>query len=218
MLFRSQQFESPSLFKVAKAANFLNIPITECNLFVEEIKNVLLTTKTFKEDYQSVKTFTLYVLSIMTRQEATKFKELFTFHFDTNLIENKNVLHEIESVIYLKFEEWAVKHLLVVKYILSCKHVSAEIFLEHAVKQACFETVQFLICQLTITDYTCYINIAIGIGNMDILNLLLEKGTPSDGSLDIASERGHVEIVQLDRKSTRLNSSHIQKSRMPSSA
>ena len=34
----------------------------------------------------------------------------------------------------------------------------------------------------------------------------------------ISDARGHTEEVKGDRKSTRLNSSHIQKSRMPSSA
>ena len=34
----------------------------------------------------------------------------------------------------------------------------------------------------------------------------------------LGGERESIEAVQLDRKSTRLNSSHIQKSRMPSSA
>ena len=29
---------------------------------------------------------------------------------------------------------------------------------------------------------------------------------------------GHLQLIETDRKSTRLNSSHIQKSRMPSSA
>ena len=32
------------------------------------------------------------------------------------------------------------------------------------------------------------------------------------------AKAGHYAVGQLDRKSTRLNSSHIQKSRMPSSA
>ena len=36
--------------------------------------------------------------------------------------------------------------------------------------------------------------------------------------LDDVKKRGNTAIRELDRKSTRLNSSHIQKSRMPSSA
>ena len=36
--------------------------------------------------------------------------------------------------------------------------------------------------------------------------------------VDVTSRRSHLRSLNLDRKSTRLNSSHIQKSRMPSSA
>ena len=42
---------------------------------------------------------------------------------------------------------------------------------------------------------------------------------PSAGSGDVEALRNDVNILrETDRKSTRLNSSHIQKSRMPSSA
>ena len=47
---------------------------------------------------------------------------------------------------------------------------------------------------------------------------LLEKEGPANGAKIGRNERGQVTFAVPDRKSTRLNSSHIQKSRMPSSA
>ena len=79
-------------------------------------------------------------------------------------------------------------------------------------------------------------------GNIDVVRLLLERGANieavrRDGStaLYTASRRGHLHVARLllgkganieaarsdgstDRKSTRLNSSHLRRSRMPSSA
>ena len=55
------------------------------------------------------------------------------------------------------------------------------------------------------------------IGYDEIVEIETGDGQTRRGQvLDTAS--GHVAIQVLDRKSTRLNSSHIQKSRMPSSA
>ena len=66
-------------------------------------------------------------------------------------------------------------------------------------------------------------------GHEVIVKLLIEKGAnvnaqggKYDNALQAASSRGHEVIVKLliekDRKSTRLNSSHLRRSRMPSSA
>ena len=54
-----------------------------------------------------------------------------------------------------------------------------------------------------------------------LIGALTESWGPTPaivGLRDGLSELGYRENEQLDRKSTRLNSSHIQKSRMPSSA
>ena len=48
--------------------------------------------------------------------------------------------------------------------------------------------------------------------------LILAPGTSEDKVMEVALEAGADDVVTGDRKSTRLNSSHIQKSRMPSSA
>ena len=48
----------------------------------------------------------------------------------------------------------------------------------------------------------------------DYIDLVLKNPTAADKLLDVADEK----IGALDRKSTRLNSSHMPKSRMPSSA
>ena len=44
------------------------------------------------------------------------------------------------------------------------------------------------------------------------------NGQPADGFLGALPENQVLAFIERDRKSTRLNSSHIQKSRMPSSA
>ena len=50
------------------------------------------------------------------------------------------------------------------------------------------------------------------------LNFLLLHLAPGDAAQVLAGEAGSASPEYIDRKSTRLNSSHIQKSRMPSSA
>ena len=49
--------------------------------------------------------------------------------------------------------------------------------------------------------------------------LILDLSIPADDEdLEVAPENGHAVFYERDRKSTRLNSSHIPLSRMPSSA
>ena len=56
-----------------------------------------------------------------------------------------------------------------------------------------------------------------GVGMSGIAEVLHNLGYQISGSDLKVSEHTH-RLQELDRKSTRLNSSHIQKSRMPSSA
>ena len=63
----------------------------------------------------------------------------------------------------------------------------------------------------------------VGLGTLLIVNLTWLPGAireirEAQAELQRVAVRGARDQIQLDRKSTRLNSSHIQKSRMPSSA
>ena len=59
-------------------------------------------------------------------------------------------------------------------------------------------------------------------GHLEVVKLLLGEGALLEGPgwtpLMYAASTGKLEVMRLDRKSTRLNSSHIPLSRMPSSA
>ena len=58
-----------------------------------------------------------------------------------------------------------------------------------------------------------------GSATMDWMAQEQERGITITSAATTAYWKGHrINIIDTDRKSTRLNSSHIQKSRMPSSA
>ena len=52
----------------------------------------------------------------------------------------------------------------------------------------------------------------------NIITQLTGRGVLSESDVDAVLREVRLALLEADRKSTRLNSSHIQKSRMPSSA